>query len=112
MGHWNVQVRFESVADSPENRPPIQIKPGHYSISYQRATYQKYDRRGHESPSGYGPLFMHPTITPLLPLTISPYMRDFSILKLTLPLTFVCLNMKGMRNQGDRKCDPQPPNEA
>ena len=28
----------------------------HSSLSYQQATYQKYDRRGHELPSGYGPL--------------------------------------------------------
>ena len=56
MGHWNVQVGFESVADRPENQPPIQIKPVHSSISYQQATYQKYDRHGHESPSGYGAL--------------------------------------------------------
>ena len=38
------------------NRPPIQIKHVHCSLSYQQATYQKYDRRGQESPSGYGPL--------------------------------------------------------
>ena len=44
------------MADHPENRPPIQIKPVHSSISYQQATYQKYDRRGRESPSGYGAL--------------------------------------------------------
>ena len=36
--------------------PPIQIKHVHSSISYQQATYQKYHRRGQESPSGYGPL--------------------------------------------------------
>ena len=35
---------------------PIQIKVVHSSLSYQQATYQKYDRRGQESPSGYGPL--------------------------------------------------------
>ena len=28
----------------------------HYSLSYQQAIYQKYDQRGHELPSGYGPL--------------------------------------------------------
>ena len=33
---------------------PIQIKPVHSSVSYQQATNQKYDRCGHESPSGYG----------------------------------------------------------
>ena len=54
MIYWNVQVLFESVADRPENRPPIQIKPVHSSISYQQATHQKYDRRGRESPSGHG----------------------------------------------------------
>ena len=27
----------------------------HSSLSYQQTTYQKYDRHGHESPSGYGP---------------------------------------------------------
>ena len=42
--------------DRPENRPPIQIKHVHSSVSYQQATYQKYHRHGHESPSGYGPL--------------------------------------------------------
>ena len=34
---------------------PIQIKHVHSSVIYQQATYQKYDQRGHESPSGYGP---------------------------------------------------------
>ena len=34
---------------------PIQIKLVHSSVSYQQATYQKYNRRAHESPSGYGP---------------------------------------------------------
>ena len=34
---------------------PIQIKHVHSSVSYHWAIYQKYDRRGHESPSGYGP---------------------------------------------------------
>ena len=34
---------------------PIQIKDVHSSDSYQQATHQKYDRRGHESLSGYGP---------------------------------------------------------
>ena len=56
MIYYNVQVLSESAADRPENRPPIQIKPVHYSISYQQATYQIYDRRGCESPSGYGAL--------------------------------------------------------
>ena len=41
--------------DRPHDRPPIQIKPVHSSLSYQLATDQKYDRRGHKSPSGYGP---------------------------------------------------------
>ena len=39
------------------NRPivaPIHIKHVHSSMSYHQATYQKYDRRGHELPSGYG----------------------------------------------------------
>ena len=44
------------MADHPENWPPIQIKPVYSSVSYQQATYQKYNQRGHESPSGYGPL--------------------------------------------------------
>ena len=44
------------MADHPENRPAIKIKPVHSSVSYQQATYQKNDRRGQESPSGYGPL--------------------------------------------------------
>ena len=34
---------------------PIKIKDVHSSVSYQQATRQKYDRHGHESPSGYGP---------------------------------------------------------
>ena len=36
--------------------PPIEIKHVHSCVSYQRVTYQKYNRRGHESPSGYGAL--------------------------------------------------------
>ena len=39
------------------NRPivtPIQIQNVHSGVSFQRATYQKYDRRGRELPSGYG----------------------------------------------------------
>ena len=36
--------------------PPIQIIHVHSSVSFQRAIYQKYDRRGRESPSGYGVL--------------------------------------------------------
>ena len=32
--------------------PPIQIKHVYSSDSYQWAIYQKYDRRGHASPSG------------------------------------------------------------
>ena len=35
---------------------PIQIKLVHYIVSYQQATHHTYDRRGYESPSGYGPL--------------------------------------------------------
>ena len=35
---------------------PIQIKVVHSSLSYQQATYQTYDRRSQESPSGYCPL--------------------------------------------------------
>ena len=35
---------------------PIQIKHVHSSVSYQLAIYQKYDWRGHASPSWYGPL--------------------------------------------------------
>ena len=35
---------------------PIQIKHVHSSVSYQWAIYQEYNRRCHESPSGYGPL--------------------------------------------------------
>ena len=35
---------------------PIQIKHVHSNVAYQQATHQKYDRRGYESPSGYGPL--------------------------------------------------------
>ena len=42
--------------DLPDDRPPIQIKHVHSSVSYQQTSYQKYDRRGHKSPSGYGPL--------------------------------------------------------
>ena len=32
----------------------IQIKHAHPSVSYRWAIYQKYDRHGRESPSGYG----------------------------------------------------------
>ena len=32
---------------------PIQIKHVPFSVSYQQATHQRYDRRGRESPSGY-----------------------------------------------------------
>ena len=42
--------------DRPENWPAIQIIHVHSSVSYQQATYQKYDPCGQESPSGYGPL--------------------------------------------------------
>ena len=35
---------------------PIHIKHVRLSVSYQWATYQKYDRRGHETPKGYGPV--------------------------------------------------------
>ena len=34
---------------------PIQIKHVHSGVSYQQVTHKKYDRLGHESPSGYGP---------------------------------------------------------
>ena len=34
----------------------IHIKHEHSSVSYRWAIYRKYDRRGHESASGYGPL--------------------------------------------------------
>ena len=37
----------------------IQMKLVHSSVSYQQATYKKYDRRAHESLSGYGPLRSH-----------------------------------------------------
>ena len=33
----------------------IHIKHVYSSVSYQKAIYQKYDRRGHKLPSGYGP---------------------------------------------------------
>ena len=39
---------------------PIHIKHVHSGVSYQWAIYQKYDQRGHESPSGYGPLLVQP----------------------------------------------------
>ena len=42
--------------DRPDDQPPIQTKHVHSSVSYTQATYQKYDRRVHKSPSGYGPL--------------------------------------------------------
>ena len=38
--------------------PPIHIKHVHSSLSYKQATFHKYDRRGNESPSGYGPLWL------------------------------------------------------
>ena len=42
--------------DRPDNQPLIQIKHVHYCFLYQQGTFQKYDRRSHELPSGYGPL--------------------------------------------------------
>ena len=39
---------------------PIHIKHVHFSVSYQWAIYQKYDRRGSESPNGYGVLPSNP----------------------------------------------------
>ena len=45
---------------------PIQIKVVHSSLLYQQATYQKYDRRGQESPSGYGPLDTKNALVPVL----------------------------------------------
>ena len=42
--------------DSLDDRPPIQIIPVYSSVAYQQATLQNYDRRGQESPSGYGAL--------------------------------------------------------
>ena len=35
---------------------PFQIKDVHSGVPYQWAITQKYDRRGRESLSGYGPL--------------------------------------------------------
>ena len=35
---------------------PIQINHVYSSFSYQWVIYQKYNQRGHASPSGYGPL--------------------------------------------------------
>ena len=64
MTHWNVHVRSESVqrlsiesADSEAICVPIQIKQVHSSASYHQATHPKYDRRGRELLSGYGPLY-------------------------------------------------------
>ena len=52
MIDWNVQVKFiiELIV------APIYIKPVHSSVSYQQALCQKYDRRGRQLPSRYGPL--------------------------------------------------------
>ena len=47
--HYNERYNWPIV-------PPIHIKHGHSSVSYQWAIYQKYDWHGCESPSGYGAL--------------------------------------------------------
>ena len=65
MIYWNVHVLSESAVDRPENRPPIQIKHVHSSISYHQVTLQKYDRRDDESPSGYGPLGLDKKVFPV-----------------------------------------------
>ena len=52
-----LHVRAEGLRIRDKLKPieaPIQIKHVHSSLSYQQATYQKYDRRGQESSSGYG----------------------------------------------------------
>ena len=55
----------------------LPIKHVHSSLPYQQATYPKYDRRGHESPSGYGPLVRHTGFS----LWTSGYiLTDFSLL--------------------------------
>ena len=35
----------------------IHIQHAHFSVSYQWAIYQKYDRCGQASPGGYGAIF-------------------------------------------------------
>ena len=51
-GHYNRHYNRLIVA-------PIHIKHVHSSVSYQWMIYKRYDRSGHESPSGYGPLLSH-----------------------------------------------------
>ena len=66
MRHWHVHVlrklAIESV-DSEAICAPIQIKHVHSSMPYQQVIHPKYDRRGHEWPSGYGPLSLYSTTT-------------------------------------------------
>ena len=53
---------------------PIQIKHVHSCVSYQHVTYQKYDRRGHESLCRYralGPIFLIRTIGHQIPRLVT-----------------------------------------
>ena len=59
MYMFDLNRRYNSRYDRRYNQPivsPIHIKHVHSSVSYQWAISQKYGRRGHESPSGYGAL--------------------------------------------------------
>ena len=68
MRHWHVHVLCKLALRSPIESAnseaicvPIKIKHVHSSMPYQQAIHPKYDRRGHESPSGYGPLSLYST---------------------------------------------------
>ena len=60
MSDWNIHVYSEFADRLPQGWPilqaivaPIHIIPVCSTVSYQQGTNPKYDRRGHESPSGY-----------------------------------------------------------
>ena len=66
---------------------PIHIKHVHSSVSYQQATYQKYEWCGHESPNGYGPLesaHVHNEIWHTYHYTTHPNVRVDMILEIRL----------------------------
>ena len=55
MYMFNVNWRYNRPIVTPIVAP-IHIKHVHFSVSHQWAIYQKYSRRSHELPSGYGAL--------------------------------------------------------
>ena len=55
MRNWNVHVLYASGLQSGDCSADCSANSDQSCI-FQWAIYQKYDRRGHASPSGYGPL--------------------------------------------------------